>query len=141
MRTIISFISGILFSMGLLISGMANPQKVLNFLIINKDFPHSWDCSLAFVMIGAIFITVVMYFAIKRGILKKPLIGNFQIPTTKIIDTQLIVGSVLFGIGWAIAGICPGPAVVLLALVPLKALCFFIPMLVGMYISKRISRS
>jgi len=106
MRFIWPFASGLLFSIGLIISGMVNPQKVTDFLDIVGD----WDPSLAFVMGGALATTAIGFrLALRR---KTPLYGKRHfLPTSTVITPQLIVGSAFFGIGWGLAGLCPGPAV------------------------------
>ncbi|TRD22431.1 DUF6691 family protein [Palleronia caenipelagi] len=105
MRLIWGFLSGVLFGVGLLLSGMANPAKVLNFL----DLFGTWDPSLIFVMGGASVVTFIGY----RLVWKRPapvLDTAFQVPNSRVIDRPLLIGSALFGIGWGIGGFCPGPA-------------------------------
>ncbi|CAB9492156.1 DUF6691 family protein [Alteromonas macleodii] len=128
MRAIIaSLICGLLFGFGLIVSGMSNPARVLNFL----DFSANWDATLAFVMGGAILVAAPgMYWVRKRN---KPLLANkFDIPTSKTIDTKLILGSATFGTGWGISGFCPGPAVVAFASLQTDVLLFVGAMIVGM---------
>ena len=128
MRVIIaSLICGLLFGFGLLISGMSNPARVLNFL----DFSSNWDATLAFVMGGAILVAAPgMYWVRKRN---KPLFADkFDIPTSTTIDAKLILGSAAFGIGWGISGFCPGPAVVAIASLQTDVLLFVGAMIVGM---------
>lgn len=124
---VIAFVSGILFGIGLLIAGMTDPSKVLNFL----DVAGTWDPSLAFVMGAALCITVPgFYFAKKRGI---TFFGEvLQLPTKSDIDPALIAGSALFGLGWGLVGFCPGPALVALGNGADLAIIFFISMLAGM---------
>ncbi|WP_298934419.1 DUF6691 family protein [uncultured Ruegeria sp.] len=106
MRLIFVFLTGLVFGLGIAISGMMNPAKVLNFF----DLAGTWDPSLAFVMVGALVVTFVGYRLVWRR--DAPLFASlFQIPTSKVIDTKLIGGSALFGIGWGIAGFCPGAAI------------------------------
>lgn len=107
MFNIVAFLSGLIFGIGLILSRMADPAKVLNFL----DITGNWDPSLAFVMIGAIAVGLVgFYLARKRpaSLLDTPI----QLPTATRIDKRLVLGSSLFGTGWGLAGICPGPAIV-----------------------------
>ena len=127
MKNISALVAGLIFGMGLLLAGMANPAKVLGFL----DLAGAWDPSLMFVMIGAVTVSAVGFgFARART---KSLLGDaLQFPTATRIDRRLILGSVMFGIGWGIAGICPGPAVVLLGAGISKGIVFFIAMLAGM---------
>jgi len=122
MKKILYFISGSIFGVGLIISGMSNPQKVLSFL----DIFGNWDPSLMFVMIGAISITAIYFMIIKNK-------------STKLsIDKKLIVGSSIFGIGWGLVGICPGPAIVVLGSANIKGVIFFIALLIGMFLQNKI---
>ena len=122
MKKFLYFISGSIFGVGLIISGMSNPQKVLSFL----DIFGNWDPSLMFVMIGAISITAIYFTAIKKK-------------STKLsIDKKLVVGSSIFGIGWGLVGICPGPAIVVLGSANIKGVIFFIALLIGMFLQNKI---
>jgi uncharacterized membrane protein YedE/YeeE len=124
-----SFIAGLIFGVGLLVSGMANPAKVLGFL----DLAGAWDPSLALVMGGAIGVASVAFaFIIRRGrtLSDAPL----QLPTATQIDRRLVVGSLMFGVGWGLAGFCPGPAIVAVGLMQTKAVIFTLAMLAGMAI-------
>ena len=124
MKKILYFISGSIFGVGLIISGMSNPQKVLSFL----DIFGNWDPSLMFVMIGAISITAIYFMIIKNK-------------STKLsIDKKLIVGSSIFGIGWGLVGICPGPAIVVLGSANIKGVIFFIALLIGMFLQNKIAK-
>jgi uncharacterized protein len=123
-----AFVAGLIFGIGLIVSGMASPAKVLGFL----DLAGRWDPSLALVMVGAIAVGVIG-FAV-AGKREATLLGTpMQLPTTRSIDRRLIAGSVLFGIGWGLAGFCPGPALVALGAGYLKALVFVAAMVAGMY--------
>ncbi|MBO8136073.1 DUF6691 family protein [Dickeya fangzhongdai] len=127
MNNLFSFLAGLVFGLGLLISGMANPQKVLGFL----DITRQWDPSLALVMGGALVVGVVGFRVVGR--MSKPLcVASFSLPLKKAVDKPLVVGSLLFGIGWGMAGICPGPALVLLSYGTVKGWVFFASMLAGM---------
>lgn len=129
MKNILAFLFGALFSIGLLISGMANPQKVFGFL----DLLGNWDASLAFVMMGAILVAVIPFQKAVRQTNAKTLDGeNIQLPQKTQIDYPLIFGSFIFGIGWAIAGICPAPSLVLIGLGHWQTLYFIVAMLIGM---------
>lgn len=122
-----AFIAGLLFGLGLLLAGMANPRKVLAFL----DLTGAWDPSLALVMAGAIGIAIgPLRWASRqsRSLLGKPM----QLPVKRELDPRLIGGSLLFGIGWGIAGICPGPAVAILLTGRWQAVVFMVAMLAGM---------
>src|SRR5688500_2533350 len=113
MRPAIGLFTGFLFGLGLVISGMSDPDKVLNFL----DVFGSWDPSLAFVLSGAVLVTFFGYrFTWARG---APLLGErFELPTRKDLDPRLLAGAALFGVGWGLGGFCPGPA---LTAIPLAA--------------------
>lgn len=130
-RMLVALFSGTLFGLGLAISGMINPAKVIGFLDVAGD----WDPTLAFVMGGALLITIPAF----RLILKRPypvLADSFWIPTLSSLDGRLLGGAALFGVGWGLSGFCPGPAVAALApafatgLVPVFA--FVVAMLAGM---------
>ncbi|HEY1228366.1 MAG TPA: YeeE/YedE family protein [Ramlibacter sp.] len=127
MHLLFSLLAGAVFGIGLLVSGMANPAKVLGFL----DLAGSWDPSLAFVMAGAIAVGAVA-FAVARRRTMSFLGLQMHVPTARQIDRRLVVGSLLFGAGWGIAGFCPGPALVALGLGESKALVFVAAMLGGM---------
>ena len=130
-----AFLTGLVFGLGLLVSRMANPDKVLGFL----DLAGKWDPSLAFVMAGAIGITTVA-FALARRRTKSRLGAPQQWPTATRVDLRLIGGSALFGIGWGLAGFCPGPALVAAAAGQTKALLFVAAMAAGMFLFAQIER-
>lgn len=122
-----AFLSGAVFAAGLALSGMTQPEKVIGFL----DVAGAWDPSLAFVMIGAIGLNLVLF----RFILKRtgPVFGSvFQLPNRRDIDPRLVAGAALFGAGWGLGGYCPGPGLVSLAAGGLSALVFVIAMAAGM---------
>lgn len=124
---LLSLAAGLVFGLGLLVSGMANPAKVLGFL----DLAGSWDPSLAFVMAGAIAVGAVAFTVAGRrstSFLGLPM----QLPNARQIDRRLAGGSLLFGIGWGLAGFCPGPALVALGMGEWKALVFVAAMVAGM---------
>ena len=128
MRTVVALASGLLFGLGLATSGMLDPARVLGFL----DFAGAWDPSLAFVLGGAVFVS--MAGTRLAGRLPGPALAEkFDIPASRRIDGRLIVGSALFGIGWGLAGFCPGPALATVSLGIPKALIFVAAMLVGMW--------
>jgi uncharacterized membrane protein YedE/YeeE len=123
---------GVLFGLGLIISGMSNPQKILNFL----DITGNWDPSLIFVMAGAVLVGLAgFYIASKR--MESFFGGALLLPTRKDITKPLVIGSLIFGAGWGIAGFCPGPAIVAVGAGQLKALVFVLAMLAGMAICNR----
>ena len=123
---------GVLFGWGLIISGMSNPQKVLGFL----DLAGLWDPSLMFVMLGAVMVGLGGFYVVSKRT-EAFFGGALHIPTRRDITKPLIIGSLIFGAGWGIAGFCPGPALVALGAGHLKALVFVVAMLVGMEISER----
>jgi len=120
-------LAGLIFGFGLIVSGMSNPAKVLGFL----DLAGGWDPSLAMVMVGAIGVGAVAFLAARKRTVS--LIGaEMKLPGAGSIDRRLMAGSLLFGIGWGIAGFCPGPALVALGMGESKALVFVCAMLAGM---------
>jgi len=136
MQTIVSLIAGLIFGYGLVLSGMSNPAKVMNFL----DVAGAFDPSLIFVMLGAVVTTFIGYRFLWR--LDRPLFTNeFQTSPKTDIDNRLVLGPVLFGVGWGLVGLCPGPALASLTFGGLSALIFFIAMLKGMIIAKLFVRS
>ena len=133
MKNILAFIFGGIFSVGLLFSGMANPQKVLGFLDIFGD----WDPSLAFVMVGAIMVAFIPFQLAQR---KPVTLFNevIELPQNNQLDKKLISGAFIFGMGWGIAGICPAPSLTLIGLGYYDALYFIVAMLVGMLIHRKV---
>ena len=127
MNRIASFASGLVFGLGLILAGMADPSKVLAFL----DLAGRWDPSLAFVMGGGVLVGLVA-FAVARKRTTSLLGTAMQLPTSRDIDRRLVIGSLLFGIGWGLAGFCPGPGLVALGMGEMKALWFVAAMLAGM---------
>lgn len=130
-RIIAALLAGLIFGAGLVFSGMANPQKVLAFLDLGAITAGGWDPSLALVMAGALAIAVPG-FALARRQQRPAFADSFTWPNVRSIDKRLMQGSIIFGIGWGLAGICPGPALTLLALDGSAALIFFVAMLAGM---------
>ena len=127
MGKLTAFLAGLVFGLGLLLAGMANPAKVLGFL----DLAGAWDPSLALVMAGAIGLALLPFVWARRrsySLLGAPL----QLPVKRTLDRRLLGGSLLFGIGWGIAGICPGPAVAILLSGHWQVLVFVAAMLAGM---------
>jgi uncharacterized membrane protein YedE/YeeE len=136
MRLILSYIIGLIFGIGISISGMANPAKVLNFF----DIAGSWDPSLAFVMGGALIVTFIGY----RVVLKRPapmMDSGFHLPTRKDLDLRLIGGSALFGVGWGIAGFCPGGALPALGTGRSEVLIFVGALVVGILAGKLLQNA
>ena len=121
------YLIGVLFGLGLLVSGMSNPAKILAFL----DLAGLWDPSLIFVMGGAVLVGFLAFYVAKKR--TQSFFGDaLQLPTRRDIDQRLVIGSILFGLGWGIAGFCPGPALVALGSGHVQALIFVSAMLVGM---------
>ena len=135
MLTVSSLLAGLVFGLGLILSGMANPAKVLGFL----DLAGRWDPSLAFVMAGAIAIGAVA-FRVARARTSTLLGAPIKLPTAQQIDRRLLAGGLLFGVGWGIAGFCPGPALVASGMGDIKAVVFVCAMLAGMGIFQFFER-
>ncbi len=136
MIRLISLLSGIIFGLGLTISGMVNPQKVLGFLNIFD----AWDPSLIFVMVGAIIIFAPLHFIFKKK--SRPILAkNFISIENKNIDKKLLIGSGLFGTGWGLAGLCPGPAIASISFLNPSSLIFVLFMFVGFFIANRIEKN
>jgi uncharacterized membrane protein YedE/YeeE len=127
MQRLSEFLVGLIFGIGLILSGMTDPAKVLGFL----DLFGLWDPSLAFVMGGAILVGVFA-FALAKKRSTNMLGGAMQLPTANQVDKRLILGSLAFGAGWGLAGFCPGPALVSLGAGEIKAAVFVLAMLAGM---------
>jgi uncharacterized membrane protein YedE/YeeE len=135
-RNAAAFGAGALFAVGLAISGMTRPSKVVGFL----DLAGDWDASLAFVMMGAIAVHLVAY----RVVLRRPaplFDVRFHLPTRKDIDGRLVLGAALFGVGWGLGGYCPGPGLVSAAGASLGALVFVVGMTLGMVIELGLARA
>ncbi|ANI30033.1 membrane protein [Yersinia entomophaga] len=129
MKQFFSLLAGLIFGLGLIVAGMANPAKVLGFL----DISGLWDPSLGLVMAGAILVGTLAFFLTRKRSVS--LLGlPMQLPTATQIDRRLIGGSLLFGVGWGLAGICPGPALVLVGAGVGKGMIFALAMVVGMMI-------
>lgn len=126
-NNIAALVVGFIFALGLGISGMTRPEKVVGFL----DVFGSWDASLAFVMIGAIAVHAIAYRLIRHR--SSPMFSpSFHVPTSKELTPTLIIGSFIFGVGWALAGFCPGPAITSLASFQSRPMIFVASMIVGM---------
>jgi uncharacterized membrane protein YedE/YeeE len=135
MHLVASFFAGLVFGFGLILSGMANPAKVLGFL----DLAGAWDPSLALVMAGAIAVALFAS-ALARKRTKSYLGLDMKMPAARRIDRRLIGGSIVFGIGWGIAGFCPGPGLVALGMGEWKAAVFVAAMLSGMALFELLER-
>ncbi len=136
MSLLINLAAGLIFGLGLVISGMADPAKVLNFL----DVAGHWDPSLAFVMLGAIAVTATGYrFVLRRP---KPLLEDtFHLPGRSTIDRPLVIGSAIFGLGWGLFGFCPGPAITSLGLAATGTFVFVPAMLIGIAVAGLVGKS
>lgn len=135
MQLVTIFMAGLVFGVGLIVSGMTNPAKVIGFL----DLAGNWDPSLAFVMGGAIFVG---FFAFRiAGHRTKTWLGTeMNLPTARHIDRRLVLGGLLFGIGWGVAGYCPGPALTSLLSGGVKPVVFVLAMLGGMAVFELLER-
>jgi uncharacterized protein len=134
LKMLVNLFAGALFGLGLAVSGMVSPAKIIGFL----DFASDWDPTLAFVMGGALLVTIPAF----RLILRQPrpvLADEFDLPTKKEVDSSLLAGSAIFGIGWGLAGFCPGPAVTALASGLTPVFAFVAAMVAGMAVYKWIS--
>ncbi len=139
MPVLLQFAIGLIFGLGLLLSGMSNPAKVLNFLDLGGIGAGTWDPSLAFVMAGAVAVTFAGFnFVLKRS---QPLFSEtFHLPTKSEIDRRIILGPAIFGVGWGLAGFCPGPALTALGFGSKAAVLFVAAMLAGMVLARWIAR-
>lgn len=130
-QLVVSFIAGLLFAVGLIVSGMSNPSKVLNFL----DVTGNWDPTLAFVMAGALLVTFPAFQIVLRR--SAPLFADrFHLPTRHQIDAPLVSGAAIFGVGWGLAGLCPGPALTALGSGARSAFVFVAAMTAGALVHK-----
>jgi hypothetical protein len=134
MAIVATFLSGLIFGLGLVVSGLINPAKVLNFL----DVAGPWDPSLAITMAAAVAVAGLGYrLAFAKG---KPILSEtFQLPAASAIDARLLAGAALFGIGWGLVGYCPGPAIAGLSLGVSSTVVFVAAMLGGMAIARRLT--
>jgi len=135
MNRLTAFVAGLLFGLGLLLAGMADPAKVLAFL----DLAGAWDPSLAFVMGGGIAVGLFAFALAKRRT-RSFLDGAMQLPKATQIDRRLVLGSLTFGIGWGLAGFCPGPGLVSMASGEVKGVVFVVAMVAGMLVFELLER-
>ena len=133
MTLLVYALTGLLFGSGLVISGMLDPAKVLNFL----DFAGSWDPSLAFVLGGAVIVAAIG-FRIAGRRTRPVLAARFHWPTRTTLDARLLIGPAIFGIGWGLSGFCPGPAVASIALLAPGTIIFVVALLAGMALARWI---
>lgn len=144
-KNLIALAAGLLFALGLTVSGMTQPAKVIGFLNIGamldgangSGFPGKWDPSLAFVMGGALLVTLIAFAVTpKQG--KRPWYAEkFELPTRKDVDVRLVGGAALFGIGWALAGYCPGPALASLLVGGTDSVIFMAALIMGMWAASK----
>lgn len=135
-KIVVSLICGLIFGLGLLVAQMTNPAKILNFL----DFTGAWDPSLAFVMGGALATTAIGFRLAWRS--KGPLLDDsFQLPQKTRVDMRLVGGAALFGIGWGLVGLCPGPALTVLSFGGWEPVLFVVAMVMGMILFDRLAAS
>jgi uncharacterized membrane protein YedE/YeeE len=136
MQMLVTYLAGLIFGVGLCISGMNRPEKVLGFL----DIAGLWDPSLAFVMAGAIGVA---FFAFRLAATRaRAWLGDpMRLPTSTTVDRRLLAGSAIFGLGWGLAGVCPGPAIVDLGFFDPRAAVFVVAMLAGMVAEGLVARA
>ena len=131
---ILSLVCGVIFGVGLVISGMTNPEKVIGFLSIT----HDWDASLIFVMGGAILVTTPIFFLLKYQV-KSLLSARITLTEIKNVDRRLVLGSAFFGVGWGLVGLCPGPAISSIAFFEPITFIFLVSMIAGILFNKYIA--
>lgn len=138
MAVFIQFVIGLVFGTGLIVAGMSDPAKVLNFLDFAAIPSGTWDASLAFVLGGAVIVAALGFRLVLRR--ENPVYGQtFHLPTARDIDARIILGPALFGIGWGLAGFCPGPALTALGGGGTSAATFVISMSAGMIVARWLS--
>ena len=138
MAILLQFAIGLVFGAGLLLSGMSNPARVLNFLDLGGIASGNWDPSLAFVMAGAVAVTFAGYRHVLRR--SQPLFAErFHLPTKRELDLRIVTGAAIFGIGWGLVGFCPGPALTALGFGSRAAFIFVAAMLAGMWLARFLS--
>ncbi|QYK00835.1 DUF6691 family protein [Shewanella psychrotolerans] len=145
MNKLMALLCGILFGTGLMLSGLADPDKVIHFLNLSLLLTGEWDPSLMFVMSGALAVYLPTYLlVVKPRVLDNqgPLLDKqYHLPAKRAIDAPLLIGSVLFGLGWGMVGICPGPGIVNLAYFEPDIFLFVFAMVLGAYVGRQIHRS
>ncbi|QLE86707.1 YeeE/YedE family protein [Shewanella sp. Scap07] len=136
----VALISGLLFGLGLMVSGMADPDKVIGFLDVSRMADGSWDPALMMVMSGALGVYLPLYFLVVKPRIfngDRPLFADkYHLPTVKTVDGKLVLGAILFGVGWGVAGMCPGPAIVNLSSFDPLFILFVIAMVAGQFLTK-----
>lgn len=143
-KNLVALLAGLLFALGLVLSGMTQPAKVIGFLNIagslEGGFPGTWDPTLAFVMGGALLVTLFAFAITPRHGRRPWFAEKFELPTRKDIDIKLIGGAALFGVGWALAGYCPGPAFASLYAGGTDIVIFMAALIAGMYLATRLTK-
>ncbi|EKE71867.1 MULTISPECIES: DUF6691 family protein [Roseobacteraceae] len=132
MKHFLTYLTGLIFGLGISMSGMANPAKVLNFF----DFAGTWDPSLVFVMGGAVTVSFFGYRALFKRYETPAFEPRFIVPTSRVIDAKLVGGSLVFGVGWGIAGFCPGGALPALGALDANVWVFFVALVAGIFAAK-----
>lgn len=133
MKTLMGYIAGLLFGLGLALAGMTDPARVLGFL----DFFGAWDPTLMFVLGGAVVTTFIGYRQVFRR--ERPVMGEtFQLPTRQDLDARLIGGAALFGVGWGLSGYCPGPAIASIAGLTAPLFAMLVAMVAGWFLARAI---
>ena len=139
---VISFVAGLIFAAGLVLSGMTQPEKIIGFLDIKEmfvgAFPGQWDYTLGIVMAGAVAISLVAYSLTPYASIRPWFAATFVWPHRVGVDARLIVGAILFGIGWGLSGYCPGPAVANLFTGQIDTVIFVLAMLPGMWLARKL---
>ena len=139
MAIVLQFVVGLVFGFGLLLSGMSDPAKVLNFLDLGGIASGNWDPSLAFVMAGAVAVTFVGFRFVLHP--SRPLFAErFHLPNKRELDLRIVAGPAIFGVGWGLAGFCPGPALTALGFGSRAAFIFVAAMLTGMWLARFLSQ-
>jgi uncharacterized membrane protein YedE/YeeE len=143
-KNLVTLLAGLLFALGLVLSGMTQPAKVIGFLniagILEGGFPGAWDPTLAFVMGGALLVTLFAFAITPRHGRRPWFAEKFELPTRKDIDIKLIGGAALFGVGWALAGYCPGPAFASLYAGGTDIVIFMAALIAGMYLATYLTK-
>ena len=138
MAIFLQFVVGLIFGFGLMLSGMSNPAKVLNFLDLGGIASGSWDPSLAFVMASAVLVTFVGYRLVLAR--SRPLFAErFHLPTQRELDLRIVAGPAIFGVGWGLVGFCPGPALTALGFGSNAAIIFVAAMFAGMWLARLLA--
>ena len=138
MAIFVQFIIGLMFGLGLIVSGMSDPAKVLNFLDVGGIAKGTWDASLAFVMAGAVAVTFLGFSRVLK--LARPFFAErFHVPTRADIDPRIVVGPAIFGIGWGLVGFCPGPALTALGFGSRSAFIYVVAMFAGMVAARFVT--